>query len=74
MTPPESRAAARAARLAALVRERDELAANLPAHSIPATMLIRLEDLEAEIAALQAVLDDTDDGDSSRADSRSAGS
>jgi hypothetical protein len=47
----------RAARLAELERERRELAASLPAHSIPASLLIRLEDLEDEIAALRA---DTD--------------
>ena len=47
----------RAAQLAELERERRELAASLPAHSIPASLLIRLEDLEDEIAALRA---DTD--------------
>jgi len=44
----------RAARLAALKREYAERSASLPAHSIPATQLIRLEELEDEIAALQA--------------------
>jgi hypothetical protein len=47
----------RAARLAELERERRELAASLPAHSTPASLLIRLEDLEDEIAALRAALE-----------------
>jgi hypothetical protein len=44
----------RAARLAALKREYAERRASLPAHSISAAQLIRLEELEDEIAALRA--------------------
>ncbi len=44
------------ARLAALRRERDEVEASLPKHSVPASMLVRLEDLDEEIAALEAAL------------------
>ena len=47
-------------RLAQLRRERDEVEASLPAHSVPASMLIRLEGLEDEIAALEAALADLD--------------
>ena len=65
MTTPDDLAA----RLAALRREYDELAASLPAHSVRAAMLIRLEDLEDEIAALQAALGETAADDSSPADS-----
>lgn len=50
-----------AARLAQLQREYDELRASLPAHSVPAAMLIRLEELEDEIAALRAARDRQDD-------------
>ena len=39
-----------------LQRELEELTANLPAHSVPPAMLIRLEDLETEIADLQATV------------------
>jgi ribosomal protein L29 len=44
----------RAERLAALKREYAERRASLPAHSVPAAQLIRLEELEDEIAALRA--------------------
>ena len=43
--------------LADLERERDELVASLPAHSTPAVMLIRLEDLEDAIAAVRQQLE-----------------
>lgn len=46
----------RADRLALLLRERDELRASLPAHSIPPAMLIRLDDLEDAIATLRAAI------------------
>lgn len=36
-----------------LEREVHELEASLPAHSIPASMLLRLEELEEELAALR---------------------
>jgi hypothetical protein len=41
------------AKLAQLERERDQLAANLPAHSTPPALIMRLEDLEDAIAALR---------------------
>jgi hypothetical protein len=44
----------RAGRLARLERERRELVASLPAHSVPASIVIRIEELEEEIAALRA--------------------
>ena len=44
----------RATRLAALKREYAERRASLPAHSVPASQMIRLEELEDEIAALRA--------------------
>jgi hypothetical protein len=44
----------RAGRLARLEREHRELVASLPAHSVRASMLIRIEELEEEIAALRA--------------------
>jgi hypothetical protein len=44
----------RAERLAALKREYAERRASLPAHSVSAAQLIRLEELEDEIAALRA--------------------
>jgi len=40
--------------LAQLEREHDELVASLPAHSVPAAMLLRIEALEDRIAELQA--------------------
>jgi hypothetical protein len=46
-----------AARLAQLEREYAELTASLPAHSVPASHLMRLEALEDEIAALRSTLD-----------------
>jgi hypothetical protein len=44
------------AALAQIKREHDELVASLPAHSIPAAMLLRIEELEEQIDALQAAL------------------
>jgi hypothetical protein len=44
-------------KLAELERQHRELLASLPAHSIPASLLIRLEELEDEIASLRAQLD-----------------
>jgi hypothetical protein len=44
------------ARLEQLQREFEELTASLPAHSVSPAMMIRLEDLEAQIADLQAAL------------------
>ncbi len=41
-------------RVAALEREIRELTGSLPAHSVPPSMLMRLEDLEAELATLTA--------------------
>lgn len=46
--------------LAALRREYAEVEASLPKHSVPASMLIRLEELEDAIAALEAALDADD--------------
>ncbi len=46
-----------AVRLAQLQREHDEVEASLPAHSVPASMLIRLEELEDEIATVQKELE-----------------
>jgi len=45
-----------AERLAMLEREHAERRASLPAHSIPASLLIRLEELEDDIATLRAEL------------------
>ncbi len=44
------------AALAHLKRDHAELVASLPAHSVPAAMLLRIEELEEQIDALQAVL------------------
>ncbi len=49
-----------AARLAQLQQERAELVASLPAHSISVAMLIRLEDLDDAIAALEHTLQGSD--------------
>lgn len=43
-------------RLQLLQREYEEITASLPAHSIPSSMLIRLEELEDEIATLKQSL------------------
>ncbi|MBN1564542.1 MAG: hypothetical protein JXA10_11925 [Anaerolineae bacterium] len=43
-------------RLAELEREHAELVASLPKHSIKAAQLMRIEELEDEIAALRAAL------------------
>lgn len=47
----------RASRLAALEREHAERVASLPAHSVPASLLIRIEELEDQIAALRAEIE-----------------
>jgi hypothetical protein len=47
----------RAAWLAELEREHAELVANLPKHSVTAVQLLRIEDLEGEIAVLRAELE-----------------
>ncbi len=52
--PDNQSADARAERLAALGREHAELIASLPAHSVPASLLLRIEEIEDEIAALRA--------------------
>jgi hypothetical protein len=49
----------RTAHLAALEREYDERVASLPAHSVPAALLIRIEELEEQIAALRAEIENT---------------
>lgn len=41
-------------RIAELEREIREVEASIPAHSVPASMLIRLEELEDELNRLQA--------------------
>ncbi len=53
MTPDDKHA-----KLEALVRELAELRASIPAHSTPASLRMRIEDLEDEIAALRADLKD----------------
>jgi len=40
-------------RIAQLEKEIDELKARLPKHSVPAAMIIELEDLEDELASLR---------------------
>jgi uncharacterized protein YceH (UPF0502 family) len=44
-------------RIAQLEKEIAELKARLPKHSVPAAMIIELEDLEEEIEALRARID-----------------
>lgn len=51
---PETRA-----RITELEREIRELEASLPAHSVPPSMLIRLEELEAELEALREGIEGT---------------
>lgn len=54
--------------LARLEREHDELVASLPAHSVPAAMLMRIEALEDEIETLRTQsTDSTPPPDESRA-------
>ncbi|MEW6579315.1 MAG: hypothetical protein AB1435_08975 [Chloroflexota bacterium] len=53
---PDRSPADRAARLAALERERAELLASLPAHSLPPALLMRIEEIEEAIAALRRPL------------------
>jgi chromosome segregation ATPase len=48
----------RSSRIAELEREIRELEASLPAHSVPASMLIRLEELEEKLQALRAKVED----------------
>ena len=43
----------RSKRLKQLQREYQEMESSLPAHSVPASMMIRLEELEDEIRVLQ---------------------
>ena len=43
-------------RIRELKREIHELESSLPAHSVPASMLIRLEELEEELEELEAAL------------------
>jgi hypothetical protein len=43
-------------RIVELEREIRELEASLPAHSVPPSMLLRLEELEQELADLAAAL------------------
>jgi hypothetical protein len=57
----------RAARLVMLERVHAELVASLPAHSTPASLLIRIEELEDEIAALRAEIESTDSGEADQA-------
>jgi hypothetical protein len=45
-----------AAQLAALEREHAEILASLPKHSVTAAQLIRIEELEEQIAALRTAL------------------
>jgi hypothetical protein len=57
----------RAVRLAMLERTHAELVASLPAHSIPASLLIHIEELEDEIAALRAAIESADAGEADQA-------
>jgi hypothetical protein len=50
------------ARIVELEREIRELGASLPAHSVPPSMLIRLEELEDELEALRTEFQDTEEG------------
>ncbi len=43
-------------RIAEVEREIRELEASLPAHSVPASMLLRLEELEEELYSLRTTL------------------
>ena len=43
-------------RIDVLEREIEELESSLPAHSVPASMLIRLEDLQEELEKLKSSL------------------
>lgn len=43
-------------RISEIEREIRELEGSLPAHSVPASMLIRLEELEEELDELEAAL------------------
>jgi DNA primase large subunit len=46
--------------LAALERELEQLKQQLPRHSVPAALLLRIEELEEEIAARKQVLQHQD--------------
>jgi len=48
-------------RIAQLEKEIELLKARLPAHSVPASMIIELEDKEEELEALRAEADDERD-------------
>ncbi|HSJ55703.1 MAG TPA: histidine kinase [Anaerolineae bacterium] len=51
---PEDRTIDTRERIAALEKEIEQLNARLPKHSTPPSMIIALEDLEEELAALRA--------------------
>ena len=46
-------------RIIQLEQEIAELKARLPKHSVPASMMIELEDLEEELASLRSGIDDS---------------
>ena len=58
-------------RLVQLQRERDELVGSLPRHSVPPSMLVRIEELEEEIETLQTELDRVASGGASASGSSS---
>jgi hypothetical protein len=51
----------KSARIVELEREIQELEASLPAHSVPPSMLIRLEELEDELEELRTEFQDTEE-------------
>ena len=51
----------KSAHIVELEREIRELEASLPAHSVPPSMLIRLEELEDELEALRTEFQDTEE-------------
>ncbi len=53
----------RAAQIAALERDLAELEASMPAHSVPASLIIRIEELEDKLAALRAEAPSTSKGE-----------
>jgi uncharacterized small protein (DUF1192 family) len=57
MMSQDTRRPDRAERLAELERECAELIASLPKHSVTAAQLLRIEDLEEQIAVLHAELE-----------------
>ncbi|MBN1284929.1 MAG: histidine kinase [Anaerolineae bacterium] len=46
------------AKLEALSRELSELKASMPAHSVPPSLLMRIEELEDEMAELRSIVDE----------------